>query len=222
MAETIFIVEDDPGIRQELTRLLERYGYVCRSAESFDHVPEQIEASGAQLVLLDLNLPRYDGFAVCRELRRRSNVPVIVVTCRDTEADELVSLSLGADDFISKPYNTQILLAHISSVLKRTSRQGDSPLLTRGRLTLNTDRGVALCGEKSAELTRNEKKILELLMRRAGSIVSREDLMNELWQSDAFIDDNTLTVNVNRLRRKLESIGLSDSLTTCRGRGYRI
>lgn len=222
MNETIFLVEDDPGIRRELTRLLERYGYGCRAAEDFDRVPEQIEQSGAQLVLLDLNLPRYDGFAVCRELRRRSNVPVIVVTSRDTEADELISLSLGADDFIPKPYNTRILLAHIASVLKRTSRRGESPLLTRGRLTLDTGRSLVLCGEQTAELTRNEKKILELLLRRAGEVVSREDLMNELWQSDAFVDDNTLTVNVNRLRRKLEEIGLAGVPQTCRGRGYRI
>ncbi len=222
MAETIFIVEDDPGIRRELCRLLERYGYRCETTERFDRVAEEIAASGAQLVLLDLNLPRFDGFAVCRELRRRSSVPVIVVTSRDTEADELISLSLGADDFITKPYNTQILLAHIASVLKRVTRRGESSLFTYRGLTLDTDRGVAVCGENSAELTRNEKKLLELLLHRAGEVVSREDMMDELWQSDAFIDDNTLTVNVNRLRRKLESIGWAGRLTTCRGQGYRV
>lgn len=222
MAYTIFIVEDDPGIRTSLAQLLERYGYRCLSTQCFDDVPEQVLASGAQLVLLDLNLPRYDGYHICRSLRQQSSLPIIVVTSRATRMDELMSMNLGADDFVTKPYDTQILLARIGRLLERTYPGAVPSALEARGLTLDLGRSTARYGTQEVELTRNEVRILALLLRSPDQIVSRCALINELWQSEAFVDDNTLTVNVNRLRRKLERLGAKGFIATHRGQGYRL
>ncbi len=219
---TVFLVEDDDAIRGELTRLLEKYGYACRTSDDYGHMTDAILRANPQLVLLDINLPVFDGFCVCRELRRRSQIPVIVVTSRDTDADELMSMDLGADDFITKPYRAQILLARISAVLKRAYPAAPPQVLSHRGLELDLSKGVARCGEKSAELTRNETKILHLLVTNRDRILTREELMDALWQTDEFVDDNTLTVNVNRLRKKLEGLGLKDYLITKRGQGYTV
>ena len=220
MPQTIFLVEDEGRIREELTTLLERYGYACAAADGFDDVPSQILASGAHLVLLDVNLPKFDGYHICRELRRVSELPVIVVTSRATELDELMSMNLGADDFLTKPYNTDILLARVARLLKRAYPGAAAPTLGHNGLTLDLGRGTAAYGGQEVALTKNEGRILHLLLKNPGHIVGRDALMNELWQSDEFVDDNTLTVNVNRLRRKLCALGAGDFLTTRRGQGY--
>lgn len=223
MSHTIFLVEDDPGLREELALLLTRYGYTCLTTSRFSGVPEQILASGAQLVLLDLNLPQYDGYHVCRTLRQTSQIPIIVVTSRAGDLDELMSMNLGADDFLTKPYNTQILLARIARLLQRAYPGGPAaPVLSCRGLSLDVGRSEASFGGRTAELTRNEGRILQLLLKNQDRIVSRAELMNALWQSDAFVDDNTLTVNVNRLRKKLEGLGASGFLTTRRGQGYQL
>lgn len=221
MGHTIFLVEDEAGIRQELSALLSRYGYRCVTTADFEDVAGQVCASGADLLLLDLNLPRYDGYHVCREVRRRSQMPIIVVTSRATELDELMSMNLGADDFLTKPYNTQILLARMARLLQRAC-PGVSPAVSRGGLTLDLGRGVATRNGVEVELTRNESRILQTLLAAEGRIVSRNTLMEALWKSDAFVDDNTLTVNVARLRRRLEELGLSEVLATRRGQGYQL
>lgn len=221
MGHTIFLVEDEAGIRQELSALLSRYGYRCVTTADFEDVAGQVCASGADLLLLDLNLPRYDGYHVCREVRRRSQMPIIVVTSRATELDELMSMNLGADDFLTKPYNTQILLARMARLLQRAC-PGVSPAVSRGGLTLDLGRGVATRNGVEVELTRNESRILQTLLAAEGRIVSRNALMEALWKSDAFVDDNTLTVNVARLRRRLEELGLSEVLATRRGQGYQL
>lgn len=218
----VFIVEDDQKIRKELSFFLSSYGYETIASETFEHVTEDILSSKAHIVLLDVNLPMFDGYYICREVRKQSNIPIIIVTSRDSEIDELMSMNLGADDFITKPYNTQILLARISSLLKRTYHSEASNLITHNDVTLNLSAGKISFNEKEAELTKNEMKILHLLMASRGSIVSRDEIMNALWQSDEFVDDNTLTVNVNRLRKKLEEIGVKDFLKTKRGQGYLI
>lgn len=220
MAHTIFLVEDDPGIRASLTGLLERYGYPCRSTVCFEDVAGQVLSSGADLVLLDLSLPRYDGYHVCREIRRQSQLPIVVVTSRATRMDELMSMNLGADDFITKPYDTQILLARIGRLLERAYPGSAAPTLQARGLRLDLARGTVCYGAEEAELTRNEARILSLLLRRPEGVVSRAELMNELWQSDAFVDDNTLTVNVTRLRRKLAGLGAQGFITARRGEGY--
>lgn len=218
----IFLVEDDPKIRSELMKLLRKYGYKCDSSDDFSNITGSILTVQPRLVLLDLNLPVRDGFCVCRELRRRSAVPIIVVTSRDSDLDELMSINLGADDFITKPYNTQILLARIAAVMKRAYPEEQSTAVRRGELEVDFSRSLARTGNGETELTKNELKILRVLFDAHGCIVSRDELMNALWQSDEFIDDNTLTVNINRLRRKLESIGVRNFLVTKRGQGYCI
>ena len=222
MSHTICLVEDDPGVRGELATLLTRYGYSCLTTDDFSDVAGQILSSGAHLVLLDLNLPLYDGYHVCRALRERSQIPVIVVTSRTGDLDELMSMNLGADDFLTKPFHTQILLARISRLLQRAYPSVSAPVLTCRGLTLDLGRSEVSYGGHSEELTRNEGRILHLLLKNQDRIVTRAELMNELWQSDEFVDDNTLTVNVNRLRKKLEGLGAAGFLTTRRGQGYQL
>lgn len=218
---TLFLVEDDRNIREELSVLLHKYGYDCHMSEDYAHMAQRILEKKPDLVLLDINLPVYDGYYLCRKIRRKSSVPIIVVTSRDSTADELMSMNLGADDFISKPYNAQVLLAHISAVLKRAAPFEPEILSHRG-LLLDLSQSVARYGDETVELTKNEVKILYLLLCGKGRIVTREELMNGLWQTDEFVDDNTLTVNINRLRKKLESIGVTDYLITKRGQGYLV
>ena len=222
MSHTIFLVEDDPGVRGELATLLTRYGYSCLTTDDFSDVAGQILSSGAHLVLLDLNLPLYDGYHVCRALRERSQIPVIVVTSRTGDLDELMSMNLGADDFLTKPFHTQILLARISLLLQRAYHSVSAHVHTCRGLTLDLGRSEVSYGGHSEELTRNEGRILHLLLKNQDRIVTRAELMNELWQSDEFVDDNTLTVNVNRLRKKPEGRGAAGFLTTRRGQGYQL
>lgn len=218
----IIIIEDDQKIRDELCTLLERYGYDCKAPDKFENCALEVLRSGADLCLLDINLPLYDGYHICREIRKSSNIPIIMVTSRDSEVDELMSMNLGADDFIAKPYNTQILLARISSILRRTQGGGGSQRISHKGVTLDLSSATAEFDGKSCELTKNEVRILYLLMKQNGTIIKREEIMNELWQSDEFVDDNTLTVNINRLRKKLEDIGVTDYLITKRGQGYLV
>lgn len=215
----IYIIEDDTQIREELTVLLERNEYRVFSSKRFDNLVEETLAASPDIVLLDLGLPHVDGHVVCRELRERSDVPIIVVTSRNSDLDELMSMNLGADDFITKPYIPQILLARIASVLRRTHK-GMSETLSYQGITLDPAKDLVSYEGRSAELTRNEMRILQILIQNAERIVSRETIQNELWQSDQFIDDNTLTVNVNRLRTTLASIGIEETLHTKRGQGY--
>lgn len=217
----ILIIEDTEVIRDELTLLLTRYGYEVVAPNSFDNIIEDTLNEQPHLILLDINLPVYDGYYICREIRKDSKVPIIIVTSRDSEMDELMSINIGADDFVTKPYNTQILLARISSVLKRTySDMETTDILTCNDLKLNLSEGNIEANGKVLELSKNELKILSYLIKNKGNIVSRDKLMNYMWNSDVFVDDNTLSVNVNRLRKKLEELGLKDYIETKRGMGY--
>ena len=222
MSHTIFLIEDDPALRGGLHTLLERYGYTCVTTDDYEDVASQVDAGGASLVLLDLGLPRYDGYHVCRELRRRSQIPIIVITSRATELDELMSMNLGADDFLTKPFHSGILLARMERLLQRAYPAAQGAALSAKGLTLDLGRGTVRLGTEEAELTRNEVRILQLMLQHPERIVSREELMRTLWQSDAFVDDNTLTVNVARLRRKLEGMGAQGVLTARRGQGYQL
>ncbi|MPQ45001.1 response regulator transcription factor [Clostridium tarantellae] len=219
--DKIVIIEDNEKIRKELKEFLERYGYEVKIIENFNNIVKEILEEDPKLVLLDINLPVFDGYYICREIRRESEVPIIVVTSRDSEMDELMSMSLGADDFVTKPYNTQILLARISALLKRTySKSANSDILTYKNLKLNLLKSTIIIREEEVELTKNELKILTCLMKSIGTIVSRDKLMDYLWDSNIFVDDNTLTVNINRLRKKLEGVGVKDFIETRRGLGY--
>lgn len=219
--EKIIIIEDTESIREELKIFLTRYGYEVYAPTEFENIIEDIEKSNASLMLLDINLPVFDGYYICREVRKKSDIPIIIVTSRDSEVDELMSMNLGADDFVTKPYNTQILLARIASILKRTyGKVENQDVIVYGELKLNLSSGTINNGEKSLEITKNEIKILSYLIKNKGKIVSRESLMDHLWNSDFFVDDNTLSVNVTRLRKKLDEIGIRNAIETRRGLGY--
>ncbi|SCJ96744.1 Glycopeptide resistance-associated protein R [uncultured Eubacterium sp.] len=220
--ERIFVVEDEAKLRTELCKVLEKNGYDCVTTEDFDDVTEAILTSGADLVLLDLNLPVHDGFFVCREIRNNSEVPIIVVTSSNSDMDELMSLNLGADDFITKPYNTHILLAHIAAVLNRAYGKKESYILSHNGLTLDVLKSKASAGDKSIELTKNELGILKTLIENHGNIVSRDEIIRQLWHMEEFVEDSTLTVNVNRLRKKLADLGMAEYLVTKRGQGYMV
>ncbi|HJB48752.1 MAG TPA: response regulator transcription factor [Candidatus Olsenella excrementigallinarum] len=219
----LLVVEDDARLRDELCVLLRRNGYEAEALASFDDAAAQILAAAPDLVLLDLNLPGVDGTYVCREVRRASSVPIVVVTSRDNDMDELLTLSFGADDFIPKPYNDQVLLAHVATVLKRSYGEGAaSAEISYAGVTLDTARCRVSFQGRAAELTKNELRILALLMRNAGAVVSRQRIQEELWASDEFVDDNTLTVNVSHLRATLAKIGVEGFVRTKRGMGYLV
>lgn len=220
MKEKIFIIEDEEKIRRELGTFLNRYGYDIVTSDNFENIVEEALESEPNLILLDINLPYYDGYYICREIRKTSSVPIIVVTSRDSDMDELMSMNLGADDFITKPYNTEILLARIASIIRRTYRSNDMEIFACRGLKYNLSTSEIEFADKKQELTKNESKILYTLIKSKEKIVSRDELMKCLWQSDEFVDDNTLTVNINRLRKKLDEIGAVDYLQTKRGQGY--
>ena len=209
-------------IRNELSQFLNKYGYETFAPTSFENIVNDVLGANANLILLDINLPIYDGYYFCREIRKASAIPIIIVTSRDSEVDELMSMNLGADDFVTKPYNTQILLARISSVLKRVYSTEATQKITYSGLTLDISKSMVSFEDREIELTKNEVRILNLLMKNSGKIISRDDIMNALWQSNEFVDDNTLTVNINRLRKKLEDIGVNNFLKTKRGQGYLV
>ncbi len=219
---SIFIIEDDQTIRTELAALLKRYGYQIETSEDFLYIADRALAANPHLILLDLSLPVADGYQVFRQIRAASDVPIIVVTSRDSDMDELMSMNLGADDFMTKPYNTQILLARILAVLSRTYGARSETKLHFEMLTADLARSVAEVSGKAVELSKNELRILQLLMQKGGAVVSRDELMNALWQGGEFVDDNTLSVNLSRLRKKLGEIGAEGYLTTKRGQGYRL
>lgn len=220
--QKIMIIEDDPVIRDELALLLSNEGYQTVAVTEFTNVAMQISNCNPNLILLDLNLPERDGLSLCADIRKASPTPIIFVTSRDSAADELRALSLGGDDYITKPYNISVLLARIKAVLRRTGGTAEPDALAVGSLTLHLTQGTISAGTKSVELTRNELKILAHLMAHAGEIVSRADLIEALWDSQIYIDDNTLSVNVTRLRSKLEGLGMADVIKTRRGMGYQL
>lgn len=219
----ILIIEDDVIMREELKRFLEKYNYIVSTPSDFHNIVDVALRENVDLILLDINLPVYDGYYICREIRKKSEVPIIIVTSRDSDMDELMSMNLGADDFVTKPYNTQILLARIVALLKRTEGiNSNSRVITHNGMELNLSNATFNYNGKELELTKNDMKILSCLMENKGSIVSREVLMEYLWKSDYFVDDSTLSVNITRLRKKLESIGIENAIETRRGLGYII
>ena len=216
----ILIVEDNVKLSRELSLLLKKEGYSTVVVKDFEDVAEKILSTDAHLVLLDINLPFADGYYIAQEVRKESQIPIIVVTSRDTEMDELMSMNLGADDFITKPYNVNILRARIQNLLKRSYPNSSEETMSYGNWYLLPNKSLVFCDALSAELTKNEFRILYYLLKNVGKIMTREDLMTYLWDEDVFIDDNTLTVNVGRLRKKLAEIGVDKNIRTKRGMGY--
>ena len=219
--QRILIVEDDKKLRKELETFLTKHGFIAKGLEKFDNTIQDILNENADLILLDINLPYTDGEFVCKEVRKTSDVPIIMVTSRDNEIDELMSLNYGADQYVTKPYNIQILLAKINGLLKRNQKSDkEMQEIDCDGFKFNIAERVIKKDEIKIELTKNEYTILYYLCINRGRIVSRDEIMDYLWESEEFIDDNTLSVNVKRLRGKLEELGLVDRIETRRGQGY--
>ena len=219
--QKILIIEDDEKLRNELETFLNKNGFTATSLKKFDNAVEDIQKIQADLLLLDINLPYTDGEYICKEVRKTSNVPIIMVTSRDSEMDELLSLNYGADQYVTKPYNIQILLAKIVGLLKRSQNAGNNPdKIDCGEFVLNTAGRIIEKEDNKVELTKNEYKILEYLVLHRQQVISRDEIMDYLWESEEFVDDNTLNVNIKRLRTKLEELGLIDQIETRRGQGY--
>ena len=219
--QKILIVEDDKKLRKELETFLSKNGFDVKGLEKFDNTIEDILKEKADLVLLDINLPYVDGEFVCKEIRKVSNVPIIMVTSRDNEIDELMSLNNGADQYVTKPYNIQILLAKINGLLRRNKNSGRNlEKIDCDGFVLNIAERAIEKDNKKIELTKNEYNILYYLSTHKGKVVSRDEIMDYLWESEEFIDDNTLSVNIKRLRNKLEELELMDKIETRRGQGY--
>lgn len=220
----IMIIEDDETIRAELCTLLKNALYEPITTDNFERLPQQICESAAALVLMDINLPGVNGIQVCRELRYQSDVPVIFVTSRNTSMDELECITIGGDDYISKPYQGPILLARIAAVLKRTAAKEtkEETEITYKEVTLDLLSCSIKFDNKEVELSKNEFRILTYLFRHTGEVISRMDLIEYLWDNQVFIDDNTLSVNMTRIRGKLADIGIERLIETKRGLGYKI
>ena len=220
---TIMVVDDNEQLQNEIGNLLIANGYSILKPKDFNKIPQIVKESSPDLILLDINLPNDDGFKICTEIRSFSNIPIIFITSRNTNIDELMSITLGGDDFITKPYNTQILLARINALLKRAyPNNSNMDVIEYNGLTLNILSSTIEHNQKNIELTKNELKILYYLLINKGKIVSRVDIMEYLWDSSMFVNDNTLTVNITRVRNKIEEIGLKDFIKTKRGQGYII
>ena len=216
----ILIVEDEEIIRNELKTLLENSNYEVQVLEKFNNMIEDIKNIQSDLILMDINLPNINGEILLKEIRKKSNVPIIMVTSRVGEVDEVLSMSYGADDYITKPYNPTILLLRIQNILKRTESNKDD--LFYDGITVNPQKGILEQNGKILELTKNEMIIFTYLLSHRGRIVTRDDLMTDLWNNNEFINDNALTVNISRLRNKLQAFGLENKIETKKGQGYKL
>lgn len=219
--KTIAIVEDDKTISSELKELLKNASYNPVIIDDYNNLKNQLIKSNPDLILLDINLPNnITGELVLKELRKESNIPVIMLTSRVTEVDEILSISYGADDYITKPYNPTILLLRIQSILKRLENSKDT--FQYNDLILYPSKGILKRNDEELSLTKNEMIIFTFLLNNRGKIVSRDDLMTDLWNNNEYINDNALTVNISRLRSKLEEFGVKDAIETRKGQGYKL
>lgn len=214
----IFIVEDDRSIREELAELLRNSGYEAEYLTDFSNSKAKILSAKPDLILMDINIPDLNGEQLLKEIRSETDTPVIMVTSRTSETDEVLSMSYGADDYITKPYNPTILLLRISAVLKRSA--GSATVQSYNGLQVNDAKGCLTDGSRELILTKNEMIIFRFMLDRRGSIVTRDELMTALWDNDEFVNDNALTVNISRLRSKLADLGCEDAIETRKKQGY--
>lgn len=214
---TIVIVEDDVALKEELSILLNNAGYETKMITSFEKVAKQLLDYKADLILLDITLPNENGEEILKEYRKSSDTPIIMLTSRSGDIDELLSMGYGADDYITKPYNPTLLLLHISAVLKRSVKSSN---VMYHDIQVSSIKGTLVKGNEEQVLTKNEMLIFQLLLDHKGEIVSRDELMTVLWDNDEFINDNALSVNISRLRSKLADLGLEDAIETRKKQGY--
>ena len=220
----IFLVEDDAVIAAAIKRSIEAWGCECRIVVDFQNVLQEFAAYDPQLVLMDISLPFFNGYHWCQEIRRESKVPVVFLSSMSDNMNIVMAMNMGGDDFIAKPFDLAVLTAKVQAMLRRTYEfsAGQSALLERGGAILSSSDASLSFGGARIDLTKNEYRILQVLMQAGGELVPRDKLMQKLWESDSFVDENTLTVNVARLRKKLESAGLEDFILTKKGLGYRV
>ena len=220
---TVFLVEDDRGIAEAIRTQTQQWGLLVHIAADFRNVLQEFLTVKPQLVLLDISLPFYDGFHWCQEIRRVSKVPILFISSASDNMNMIMAMNMGADDFVAKPFDGRVLMAKIQALLRRTyDFAGDVPLLEHRGAILNTGDHTLTVGDTVLEMTKNEYRILLCLMENKGKVVSREELMQRLWETDSFVDENTLTVNINRLRKKLSGVELHDFITTKFGEGYTL
>lgn len=219
----ILIVEDDNTISNQICKYLSGWGYESACVENLENILPEFISFAPQLVLLDIGLPFYNGYYWCGEIRKISQVPVVFVSSASDNMNIVMAMNMGGDDFIVKPFDLEVLLAKVQAILRRTySFQNQSSVMEHGNVILNlTDMSLLYQGTK-LELSKNEFRILQLLYEKAGNTVSRESIMKRLWDNECFVDDNTLTVNMNRLRKKLEEAGIENFILTKRGVGYQL
>jgi len=220
----IFIVEDDTAICNIVSDLLSKWGYLTHIVTNFENVLEDFANFKPQLVLMDINLPNYDGFFFANKIRSFSKIPIVFLSSRSNNMDIIMAMNMGGDDFITKPFSSDVLLAKISAILRRTYDYGqqNTELIEHNGLLLNISDYTVYVDNKKEILTKNEFRIIYLLLKHKGEIISRDEIMRVLWEDESFVDDNTLTVNINRLRKKLLVLGLSDYILTKKGEGYYI
>lgn len=219
----IMIIEDDFTIAERVGEHLRKWGYEVACATEFKNITEQIISFDPHLVLLDVMLPSYNGFYWCNELRKISKVPVVFISSAADNMNIVMAMNMGGDDFITKPFDLNVLSAKVGALIRRTySFQGKMNVLEHMGVILNLNDTTLTYNHQKVELTKNEYKILQLLMENVGRVVSRDDIMQFLWESDSFIDDNTLTVNLTRLRKKLATVGLENFIATKKGLGYLV
>lgn len=216
----ILIIEDEVKLRNELKSFLENNGYEILLITDFSNTLNHMLEINTDLILLDINLPGVNGEILCREYRKEKSVPIIMITSKNTDLDEIISINFGADDFLTKPFNTRVLLARIERLLKRSS--SFSNIIKYNNLTVDFTKSIISNLNNSLDLSRNENRILSYLLKNMGKIISRDELMDYLWDNNEFMDDNTLTVNINRLRNKLDYLGFQNMIVTKRGQGYII
>jgi DNA-binding response OmpR family regulator len=220
----IMIVEDDPTIREMLGETIAKWGYEVVKVNDFNEVLQLFIDENPQLVLLDINLPAFDGFYWCQKMREVSKVPIIFISSRDTPMDMIMAMNMGGDDFFQKPFDTNVLMAKMNALLRRSYSYMDTEqnVLEHDGVVLNLKDWNLSFEEKSAELTKTEFTILKLLFQHKGKVVNRSKIMRILWKDESFVDNNTLTVNINRLRKKLAELGKDQFITTKKGEGYII
>lgn len=220
----VLLVEDEPTIRETVADELEKWGFKVWTSTNFEHILNDFLAQSPQLVLLDINLPYFDGFYWCRKIREVSKVPIIFLSSRDNPMDMVMAMNMGGDDFMQKPFYTDVLVAKIQALMRRTYSytQTETNVVEYEGVLLNLQSGEVTYHNQILELTKNEFKILQILMQNIGSIVSRDNIMRKLWENESFVDDNTLTVNVARVRKKLAELGKEEFIHTKKGQGYII
>ena len=218
----ITIIEDDAEIARGMATVLQKWGYEAKCVQDFARVLDEISAYQPHLVLMDISLPQFNGYYWCKKLRETSHIPVIFVSSRSDSMDVVMAVNMGGDDYIQKPFAPEVLVAKVQAMLRRTYNFEKEQTVLIGTAQYDEKAGLLEAGQERFLLTRNENRILSVLTAKRGRIVSREDIMLALWDSDEFVDDNTLTVNINRLRKTLEKAGVKDAITTHKGQGYRL